>query len=248
MSWSTTALDTVSDYFCLTHPNPVRPAGSFRHRLGNFQCGGIGARPIQAYPRVGVLHVPVSDFHQQNVDHTAENVASFLASHPSASTVHATSDRDSGLLLIPADAQVWGCGNPNTARDSWEIEIAGWGPIKVPIAGSEVQLADYWRGPEGLQKLRNAAQTYIRATQKAFGKDWKFALIPLKKAKLSGDGTVMVAGWTQHAEVPFFYANQWWQPPVDNIAHGQHCDICPDFPFDSWFVCLAQAINEAPQI
>lgn len=249
--------DKATDYFNFQHPNYLAVSGKYQpvqHRLGTFPTVGVGTRKYApAIPKVIVLHVPVADYWKQGMgtDNTAEMVALYLANPPENNPtspyykngqkkvgyVHLTADRDSYVLCWPFDAVAWGCGNPNTYECSIEIEIAGKGTETV----------DYWKGPDAALKFSQTCKGLIKGYQLSFGADWKTYLPPFQKAVLANDGSVRTPGFTQHRDVPFYnYRNNTWaQPPKDNIAAGQHADICENFPYEAFFKVLAQEINLA---
>jgi hypothetical protein len=239
--------DSANQYFNFMHPHRASTPGMFAHRLGAFQACGGGQRKGQPEPRIGILHVPVFDVPTLSGDFTAERVAAYLADPPENqnpakyglrfASVHACSDRDSYVLCLPADSICWGCGNFNTAAESWEIEIAGLG----------TEPGSYWSGPEGTAKLRQAARAHVKAAQLAFGEDWRRGIVPPQKGALDAIGKVTRPGWLQHRDVPFWSGSSYAQPPEDNIRAGQHSDICADFPYERWFSILANEINAGAQ-
>ncbi len=238
------ATDKASDYYNFMHPHRITPPGSFRHRLGDFQACGRGRRPRQPFPMVGVLHVPVYDAGGPGADPTAEIVAQYLADPPENqqpakyspryASVHSCADRDSYVLGLPADSVCYGCGNFNTAADSWEVEIAGMA----------TEPPEYWEGPDGTRKLGQAAKAHVQAAKLAFGDSWRLGIVPPQRAVLDETGAVKTPGWAQHRDVPYWDDRQWAQPPAANIAAGQHSDICEGFPWPHFFKILAVEINK----
>jgi len=242
--------DSVANYFNFNtrHHGCELQGIVYRHRLGAFFTPGGGMRQTGAIPAVGVLHVPVYDAGRSlGPDPSAEVVAKYLANPPENydipkhgarnGSTHASSDRDSFVLLLPYDGDCWGCGNFYTARSSWEIEIAGTGEEK----------AAYWKTDDARLKLVQAARAHIASCRLVFtGDDWKGALIPRQVAKLDNMGNVLEPGWTQHRDVPYFDKRKGvFVPYPDNLLAGQHYDICEDFPFDFWFQILEEEIAKA---
>lgn len=236
--------DSPNDYYNFTHPHRITPAGAFLHRLGAFQTCGKGRRLRQDRPLLGILHVPVFEAAGASGDFTAERVAAYLADPPENqnpqkygkrfASVHATADRDSYVLCLPADTVCYGCGNIITAEDTWEIEIAGLG----------TEPGSYWEGPDGTRKLEQAARAHVKAAQLVWGSEWATCICPPQKGAVDQTGRVTVPGWLQHRDIPFWDGRRFAQPPVDNIRAGQHSDICADFPYEHWFAILADAINK----
>lgn len=239
--------DSAQDYFNFSHPHRITRPGAFEHRLGKFQTCGGGQRKPRRKPRIGILHVPVFDVPGNAGDFTAERVAAYLADPPENqdpkkygaryASVHATADRDSFVLCLPADSVCWGCGNFNTAAESWEVEIAGLG----------TEPGSYWSGPDGTAKLTQAARAHVRASHLAFGDDWRTCIVPPQKGAVGFDGNLITPGWLQHRDIPYWNGATWAQPPEDNIRAGQHSDICADFPYEHWFSILANEINAGAQ-
>lgn len=229
--------DTAESYFNFTHPHSGCMPGFFRHRLGSFQTAGGGQRKTQAAPRLGILHVPVFERLVGSNDYTAEWVAAYLANPEKGKygNVHATADRDSYVLCLPIDSICWGCGNFNTAADSWEVEIAGMA----------TEPGSYWSGPDGTRKLLQAAKAHIAAAKLAFGDEWRTGIVPPQRGQVDAEGQLVSAGWLQHRDIPYWdeRRQRWAQPPRENIQAGQHSDICADFPMEHWFQILAQEIN-----
>lgn len=239
------ATDKLEDYFNFTHPHRISQPGAFQHRLGAFQTCGRGKRPRLPYPSIGVLHVPVYDAGGPSGDDlTAEIVAAYLADPPENqnpekygrrfASVHACADRDSFVLCLPADAVCWGCGNFNTAEDSWEVEIAG---LSTEPPG-------YWATEDGTKKLVQAARAHVTAAKLAFGDSWRLGLVPPQLGQVDEAGRVVRSGWLQHRDIPYWTGTKWAQPPADNIRAGQHSDICAGFPWMHFFGVLAAEINK----
>jgi len=244
--------DSAQDYYNFSHPHAGIAAGYLSHRLGRFRAFAA-LRPRQAWPLVAIVHVPVYDIGTPKNDFTAERVADYLSSPENGTrfaSVHASADRDSNVLCLPADVACRGCGNWNTAEDSWEIEIAGL----------STEPGSYWAGPDGTAKLKQAARAHVKATKLAFGDQWRTCIVPPQMGTLDATGRVTRPGWLQHRDVPYwdeiFDANGratgisrvlpkpgWAQPPEQNILAGQHSDICADFPWEYFFKLLAEEIN-----
>lgn len=248
--------DKPSDYLNLTRPHFLALPGQFRHpRLGAFKTGGIGSRPYApGMPRVGILHVPVMETSAQakraGRDDTAERCAKYLADPPEnkpgnrwykpgvqkKGNVHACTDRDSLWLCLPIDSQCWGCANPNTAKESYEIEIAGLGDEKP----------EYWSGADARKKFVWAARAIIDAAQLVFDDRWREAIPPARRAVLRVDGSVKAPGWAQHRDVPIFsWREKRWVQPPENIRYGQHADICEGFPWPAFFAVLNEELKNA---
>src|SRR5690242_9401433 len=115
--------DTARDYYAFQVPNAS--SGWLSHRLGSFKANGGGQRTTK--PRLGVVHWPQYEGFVGSEDHTAENVADYIARSSNGVMVHGCTDRDSFVLLYPFDAVPWGCANPNAYKDAIEFEIAGTG-------------------------------------------------------------------------------------------------------------------------
>ena len=258
-----TPTDKPSDYYNFQNPNILVKLGKqpkFIHRLGQFDAIGIGKRPYASgTPSVGVLHVPVyEDSYLINGDDGAEVTARYLANPPEndpstkyyqeyvqkygreprkVASVHATSDRDSFVLCLPADSICYGCGNQNTYKYSWEVEIAG--------TGNEDK--EYWRSEDAQKKFVQTAKAVVKSFQLSFGDKWKETIPPLQKAVLAPNGEVVTPGWTQHREIPYAaYTKEgrfikWAQYP-ENLNYGQHGDIHPEFPFDLFFAIVRAEI------
>lgn len=238
-------MDSKQDYYNFTHPHSLCATDAFKHRLGDFQTCGKGRA---TGPRLGILHVPV---YEQIVgpgkdDPTAEIVAGYLADPPENkldaakygrryASVHATADTDSFVLCLPADSVCWGCGNFNTAEDSWEIEIGGMG----------TEPPEYWNGERGKAKLTQAARAHIKSCFLVYGDEWAQKIVPPQKGKVDASGKQVISGWLQHRDIPYWNGSAWAQPPVENIKAGQHADIHADFPIETWFGILAAEINRA---
>lgn len=257
--------DKASDYFNFSNPNYVVQSGlvaKFVHRLGTFDCVGIGQRKIPV-PNAIILHVPVyDDPYLANGDDGAEVMAKYLANPPEnnpstnyykdylakykkpprkIASVHACADRDSFILCQPADSVAYSNGNLNTYATSWDIEIAGLG----------TETPTYWKSKDAELKLIQSAKAIIKSFQLSFGDEWESCIPPRQKAVFMPNGVVAVKGFSQHREVPYaVYLNgafsRWAQYP-ENLKYGQHSDICEDFPFDYFFKILDREIEQTKQ-
>ena len=213
-------IDKPENYYNFTHPNRWIMPNSFRHRLGSFQCAGIQIRikPVKCI----ILHIP--DWTRvDNVDHTAEDMAKYLADPPekNIASVHIFSDSDSFVLAMPSDSIVYGCANQNTRLESIEIEMAG--------TFKQHANPEFWRSETGIKIMTNAVKA-IKQLQILC----HFDMPTLQIAKLNNIGVVEVPGFCQHRDVPIWGEGQWRQPP-ESFKYGQHQDICENFQYDILF-------------